>query len=191
MNKQLLSTSNQRGMTLIELILVIAIIGLLFNISLPAFDNFVNRSKLYSELSQLRGTLQLARKTAVTQSKKVTLCPTTDGQTCSRGWSDGYMAFVDGNQDRKFNAGDQLLTWHALQEERISLRFRAFGRTSSLQWMQTGITNHQNGTFEICFKEKSRLSRALVITKAGRIRPSSDADGDGIHENASGNNINC
>jgi len=191
MNKLLLRTSNQRGMTLIELILVIAIIGILFNIGLPAFDDLINRSKLYSELSQLRGTLQLARKTAVTQSKKVTLCPTVDGQTCSRGWSDGYMAFVDDNQDRIFNAGDQLLTWHALQEERISLRFRAFGRTSSLQWMQTGITNHQNGTFEICFKEKSRLSRALFITKAGRIRPSDDADGDGIHENASGNNINC
>ena len=35
------------------------------------------------------------------------------------------------------------------------------------------------------------MSRALIITKAGRIRYSKDTDGDNIHENSRGKPLTC
>ncbi|WP_185964305.1 GspH/FimT family pseudopilin [Aliikangiella marina] len=181
----------QQGITLIDLVLTISILSLLLGTALPAFDELLDKNKVNAQLMQLRSTLQLARKIAITEREKVTVCPTSDNLNCSSDWSQGYMAFIDHNEDRHFNNTDQLAYSHQIRDEHLQVKWRAFGVRSSFQWHETGITNHQNGTFYLCFKEKPKLSRALIITKAGRIRISKDTDGDEIHEGANDKNLNC
>jgi len=184
-------TQTKNGFTLIELIFTLAIASILLSLSMPSFADLVDRNKISAEVSQLRGSLQLGRKAAITQSKKVTLCPTINGEQCSQDWSDGYMVFIDDNEDRQLDPNEELLLQSKIGDANIKLRWCAFGVRSSFQWHQTGITNHQNGTFQYCYTNKPELSRGLFISKAGRIRMSKDENGDGIHENASGNNIDC
>ncbi len=179
------------GFTLIELFFVLGLIGLFLTTALPSLEQLVQRSRITAEVTHLRGLLQSARKVAITHSKYVTICPTEDGQNCSKNWSPGYMGFIDSNKDRRYNDGDDLLFQHKLVNQNIKLRWRAFGVRSSLQWHFTGITNHQNGSFEYCYQNEPMLSRGLFVSKAGRIRPSRDTNGDGIHENARGKNIQC
>lgn len=180
---------NNKAFTLIELMISLSIIGLLLGVALPQYGKFVDRNKIKAESMQLRVTLQLGRKTAISEYKKVTICP-SNSNTCSKNWSEGYIAFIDLNEDRQLNADEKLL-YRGNVDDDIKLRFRAFGRTSSFQWHQTGITNHQNGTFEFCFKQDPKLSRALIVSKAGRVKISKDTNNDGIHENARGVNIAC
>jgi len=183
--------TTNKGFTLIDLLLTIGILSITFGIALPAMDDFIDRGKIKSESMQLRSSLQLARKTAISENKKVTVCPTKDAKDCDKDWSKGYMVFIDLNEDRQLDETDLLIYQSDIKDDRITLRWKAFGARSSMQWHQTGITNYQNGSFEFCFHEKPKLARALIVTKAGRIRPSKDNNGDGIHENSRGDNLSC
>lgn len=184
-------TKKLSGFTLIELMFTLGVIGILLNVALPSFNEHIDKSKITAEVKRLKGILQLSRKTAITNSNMVTICPRSEAGDCGKNWSDGYITFIDKDQDRQLSTADSLLHQHTIENEKISLRWRAFGVRSSLQWHQTGITNHQNGSFEFCYKDKPEFARGLFITKAGRIRQSKDSNGDNIHENASGNNISC
>jgi len=157
----------------------------------PSFDDFLDRRKVSVNVQRLTQTLQLSRTTAVTENVKVTICPVNRSLLCSSDWSTGYISFVDKNGDRQYDAGDTLLYQFYSEDERSRLSWRAFGARKSLQWLETGITNHQNGSFELCYDNKADNARGLFLTKAGRIRFSKDTNGDGLHENSTGKPINC
>ncbi len=179
------------GFTLIELLISISIFSILIGLASPSFSNILDESQVSANVQRLTQTLQLSRSKAISDNVKVTVCPVDKSLNCGADWSTGYMAFVDNNGDRQFNENDILLIQFYSEDERSTLNWRAFGHKKSLQWLETGITNHQNGSFEFCYSDKAKNSRALFITKAGRIRYSKDTNGDEIHENSTGNAIAC
>ncbi len=183
--------NNTRAFTLIELLIAISIVSILFGYALPSFDNFLKKSKVKANLHRLTQTIQMSRLEAITKNVRVTLCPTNSGSNCVSNWSSGYMAFVDKKGDREFNEGDMLLYYFNSTDEKSRLTWRSFGARHSLQWLEAGITNHQNGTFEFCLGNDAKFARGLFITKAGRVRYSKDKNGDGIHEKVNGEPIRC
>jgi len=180
-----------KAYTLIELLITLSIISILLGYALPAFSNLLDKSNVDANSQRLVQVLQLARTTAITNNRKVTLCPTETGNNCSSDWSKGYVAFTDLNGDREINEQDEILFQFISIDQKTSLSWKAFGHKKSLQWLQTGITNHQNGSFELCYDNKEKLARGLFITKAGRIRFSKDTNGDELHENSIGGSIKC
>jgi len=182
---------SNNGFTLIELLISISIIAITLNLAIPSFAEIMDRSKVSANIQRLTQTLQSSRLKAISTNNKVTVCPIGNSPVCSNDWSAGYMSFVDYNGDRKYNENDELLSLYYSEDEKFSLNWKAFGYKNSLQWTGTGITNHQNGSFELCYDNKANKSRALFLTKAGRIRQSDDSDGDDIHENSTGGPINC
>jgi type IV fimbrial biogenesis protein FimT len=179
------------GFTLIELIITIAIASILFGTALPNFSEFLDRRKVTSNLHSLAEVIQLSRSTAVNENRRVTLCPTSDGETCNNIWSEGFLSFIDIDGDRAFDPEDTQLYVSITHDEKLAIKWRAFGRRSSLQWLETGITNHQNGSFELCYDNNPKHARALILTKAGRMRYSKDTNNDQLHENSTGEPINC
>jgi len=184
-------TQKQSAFTLIELLITLALMFILSGMALPSFQEILDNSKLTTQVDGLVKTLKLARTTAITSNRKVTICPTDDSKTCLSDWSVGYMSFIDENGDRKLNGKETILSFFKNQNEKSTLNWKAFGFRKSLQWLETGITNHQNGSFQFCYNNDASMSRALIITKAGRIRYSKDTDGDNIHENSRGKPLTC
>jgi len=179
------------GFTLIELLITISIISILLGYALPSFSDLLEKKKVDANVQRLTQTLQLSRIKAINENIKVTLCPINQNLVCSSDWSTGYMSFIDKDGDRQYGGQDELLLEFYSQDEKAQLSWRAFGHRRSLQWLETGITNHQNGSFELCYDGDEKKSRALFLTKAGRIRFSKDTNGDGIHENSKGSPISC
>jgi len=179
------------GLTLIELLIAITIISILFGSALPSFTDLLEKKKVDANVQRLTQTLQLSRTTAINENLKVTICPINQSLVCSSNWSSGYMSFIDKDGDRQYNDDDELLFQFYSQDEKARINWRAFGHRRSLQWLETGITNHQNGTFELCYDDDEMKSRALFLTKAGRVRFSKDTNGDGIHESSTGSAISC
>lgn len=107
-NRPALSLPCARGLTLVELLLVLAISAILLCASLPALGEFVSNYRLRLAAADFLGAVELARNEAIAHGGKVVLAPTAD----SLDWADGWTVFVDRNGNRRPDAGDEILMRH-------------------------------------------------------------------------------
>lgn len=68
----MLGVKQNRGMTIIELMLVIGIFSILSAITLPSFSQFIERNRLKAVAESVKSDLQFARAQAITESSNVT-----------------------------------------------------------------------------------------------------------------------
>src|ERR1700746_2558911 len=91
------SIRRQRGFTLVELMVAIAVLAVLLVLAAPSFTNASLPSKLRSLANSLRGASQLARSEAIKRDAVVTLCVSANGATCGAGnWSQGWIVTTGG-----------------------------------------------------------------------------------------------
>ncbi len=91
----------QRGLTLIELMIAVAVGAILLALAAPSFQQALGKNRLSSAASELTGAVQLARAEAIRNNRRVTLCRSEDGSACSAGSSSwpGWIVFVDTDSD--------------------------------------------------------------------------------------------
>ncbi len=99
------------GITLIELLIVLAISGILFASAGPAFSTLIGRTAVTTAVNDMVGRLHLARSEAITRRVKVTLCPSDDNITCLKTteWHHGFIIFSNENGNGVIDGEDQLL----------------------------------------------------------------------------------
>ena len=87
----------QSGFTLIELMMVIAIVAILAKLAGPSFRTMMLNNRLAAATSDLLVDLAAARSESARQGKRVTLCISTNGTSCTTGaaWQSGRIIFVD------------------------------------------------------------------------------------------------
>lgn len=76
---------NQRGFTLTEIMMVIAILGILTAFALPSFRQYVANQRVKSASFDLISTLSFARSEAVKRNATVDITPASGGWT--NGWT--------------------------------------------------------------------------------------------------------
>jgi type IV fimbrial biogenesis protein FimT len=74
---------NESGFTLIELMVTVAVMGILAMIAAPVMTGLINNSRINGQTEELVASLQLARAEAVRRNTRVTICPSADGSTCA------------------------------------------------------------------------------------------------------------
>jgi len=72
-----------RGFTLIEMMVTLAIMAVLALIAVPAFRNTIRRGQVTRASNTLLADISYARTEAVNRGLDVSLCPSTDGQSCN------------------------------------------------------------------------------------------------------------
>ena len=166
------------GFTLLELLSTIAIVLIIFGIGIPALKATVTTSRIATTINAMAGTLAYSRSEAIRRNQHVVICKSKTGTICSRegDWRQGWLVFIDSNQNRTLDEAETVLGTHQLGEK-IRVDYRAFGSRHYLVYRPSGTTR-TNGTFTFCDPAYPESARALIITKSGRARIS-DVAADG------------
>lgn len=181
----------QRGLSLLESLLVLAIVAITAKLALPGLDDLLSQQRSDAAARRLHRVLVLARSAAVTRHEMVTVCRSMDGLKCGGSWSHGIAVFLDGDGDRQAESG-QTLSFVDMIPSETRIYWRSFGNRQYLQFLPVGSTNNQNGSFTLCPNSGDlRHARQLVVSRTGRIRHARDRDGDGFVENSRGKPLRC
>lgn len=86
-------TSTQRGVTMMELMITLAIVAILAALAAPSFSNFVADVRQSSVMGELASDLHLARSESIKRNALVKVCPLAAGNTCGGGsdWGVGWL----------------------------------------------------------------------------------------------------
>jgi type IV fimbrial biogenesis protein FimT len=182
------------GITLVELLLALALVGVMTGLALPGFRDLVERNRSASALNQLIGATQLARHAAITLRTTVTMCPgvAAEGCTARDSWHQGILLFGDRDRDGRRDTDEQIIRTLPPLPAGTRVYWRSFRNRSYLQFNATGLTHWQNGHLLYCpASGDARFARALIINAQGRIRNAPDTDADDIREDANGAPLRC
>ncbi|MEE9398299.1 MAG: GspH/FimT family pseudopilin [Methylococcales bacterium] len=183
---------SSQGFTLIELVVTLTVATILLAVGIPSYKSTATRNHIESLMSDLTRSLNLARSEALKRGMTVTVCKSADQLVCGGNWSNGWILFNDKNKNGSIDVGDELLHTHGAIAQGLSLKYAAFPSSNYVQFLGSGFTKQQNGTFTACGSAKKvENARAVIVHKTGRARPSIDSDRDGIYEKGSGNPLTC
>ena len=89
-----------KGFTLLELIIIIAILGITMAFAAPGLSTMIANNRISSDASDFTAALQLAKAEAAARVNPVTICrknTTSYGCIASGDWRQGWIVFSDNN----------------------------------------------------------------------------------------------
>lgn len=153
----------ERGFSLLELLITLAILGVILVFVAPSFQTIVLNTRISMQVDGLVNALNFARETALTQNMSVQVCPFTsiNSTTCGTNWTAGWIVITAPT------SGSPTI----LQ----SSQARTVGPTVSVTGISTvtfnarGLASGQSN-FTICDNRGASFARSVAVLPTGFVQ---------------------
>lgn len=177
------------GFTLVELMVVLAVLSILLVLAAPGFTSLVRNAQMASASHSFVASLNAARSEAMKRNLPALVMPLEPGR---RDWSRGFVAFVDMDRDGRYDAATDL----TVLAQALDAPYLTIAGTGSVKanpayvrYDGSGFAKKANDSFnnlsisisrnDVTGTEAFAQSRRIFITRNGRLRictPASASD---------------
>ena len=156
--------TSMQGMTLVEMMVVLALIGIGMTIATPSFNAMIGRNQAATQINELVSAINLARSEASKSSGSVSVLADSGDEDFVGGWCvvAGTPADCTGAVIRDFPA---LINVVSVKSESASIQFNSFGE----------LNPAAARSFKFCSEAKERV---ITITPVGRSKIADAVAGD-------------
>lgn len=176
MNNFVLNTNVkiQKGFTLVELLVTVAVLATLGNLAIPSMARAVSKWQRDGATRAIIDHLQLARSTAITSAKRVVMCNSTDGSTCAEAtqkeWKHGWLIFQDDNANKELDASDKVIAVAGPASGVDSMR--SSNGVRRFVFLPSGLM--AAGMSSLVIIPRNGLPMKIVVNRIGRLRLSEE-----------------
>ena len=159
------------GFTLLELMVTMAVVGIVFAIGIPSMNTFIQNDRLVTQINTLVGHLSYARSEAVKRSQQVAVCVSSNTTSCTGGnnWENGWIIYVDIDGDGSFTAGEEVLRAQQQLDGDNTLSAATIG--TQVTYDYRGFVDAASvGSFSLCDDRGAAYGKAVSISPTGRVR---------------------
>ena len=158
------------GLTVIELLIIVAALAVVVLVAVPASSMLVERHRLKSASSDLVNGLNLARSEALRRASTVRVCPSSNGRFCrSDGdWTQGWLVYTDGNGD---GAVQDIELIQSFESPTGAVQVVARGAGAKTASFTTAglmpVEGSDSAEFVFCYPDSRVDSRTIVVDAEG------------------------
>ncbi|GGZ99570.1 hypothetical protein GCM10008090_05230 [Arenicella chitinivorans] len=177
-----------RGFTLLELMITVALVGVVTTIAVPSFGTLITNTRISTKASALHTALYQARTHAITHHEIVTVCAAADASMtecepnrhANMNWRYGWILYADANGNNRLDSSDQLIRTYDGDDgvrvtfnQRGRLRFFADGHARSAGFYVCSANSEKEAYIRLLHTGRARTSRKLNKKQRSRCLSSS------------------
>jgi type IV fimbrial biogenesis protein FimT len=142
-----------RGFTLLELMLVVAVVATILGIGVPNLRQFILNSRMTGAANDMLMAFHTARTEAIKRQQRTIACMSADPNAavpaCDGEGNLGWVVFVDANNDGAATAGEAVILRHGALDPSLSVALVPSTNNSYVAFQPSGFSQAISGLVPI------------------------------------------
>ena len=185
-----------KGFSIIELMITIALAGTLLAIGVPSFATTINNNRMTAAINEFVGAITIARMEAITRRADIVMCKANaslNNCVTTGDWSNGWIIFVDDDGAGDYDsADDEILQVHEALHTNLSMVGQATV-ANLISIDSRGFARGSAGNFTLCDTRGASDAKGVTISVTARVARTVDEESptDGIENYPGAGNLTC